>query len=81
MSSDLYSTLLRWGGRGGVAKLHGKAVQLEQAPLPCGNRVHTVDYIPEIRLRQIQHRAVDRVTDMTDDEVRAADALLAQLVP
>lgn len=79
MSFDLYSTGLRWASGRGMAKLHGRVAPLTEPPLLCGNRVHAVDYVPEIHLREIQHRAVDRVVDMTDDEVRAADALLAQL--
>jgi hypothetical protein len=80
VSTALYATVLRWGNRGGVAKLHGKSVHLDSAPHLCDGQVHALDYIPEIGLHRIQRRAIDPADDMTPDEVRAADALLAHLV-
>ena len=79
MSSDLYSTRLLWSSGHGIAKLHGRVLPLQGPPVLCGNALHFVDYVPEIRLREVRHRAVDRITELTDDEVRAADALLSAL--
>lgn len=76
MGDWLYSTRLRWHGRSGAAKLHGKSVNLKAAPVICGITVAYVDYVPEIGLREIRRHACGRMEDMTDDEVEAADALL-----
>lgn len=55
MSHALYSTRLYWAGtRGGVAKLHGRRVELHAAPHFGGAPVVGVDYIPEVGMRQIQ---------------------------
>lgn len=80
MSHALYATRLYWAGtRGGIAKLHGRSVTLHAAPHFGGAPVVGVDYIPEICLRQIQHVA-EPWRDMTDDEVREADATLQAVV-
>ncbi|MBP6777291.1 MAG: hypothetical protein KA151_08560 [Piscinibacter sp.] len=80
MSHDLYSTRLYWAGtRGGIAKLHGLRVELRAAPRFGGAAVVAVDYIPEVGLRQIQPLA-SPWRDMTDDEVREADAALRAAV-
>lgn len=79
MSHALYATRLYWAGtRGGIAKLHGRSVELHAAPHIGGARVVGVDYVPEIGLRQIQPLA-GPWRDMTDDEVRDADAMLRAL--
>jgi hypothetical protein len=76
MSLDLYATALVWYGNGpGVAKLHGKQVQLEAPPDLGGLRVVMTDYRPEIGERRIQ-RYNGPASDMTADEVAAADAFL-----
>lgn len=75
MSHALYSTCLCWGGRGGVAKLHGRLVPLFAPPHFGGVPVVAVDYVPEVGMRQIQ-LAGDRARDMSADEVREADATL-----
>ena len=80
MSHALYSTRLYWAGtRGGIAKLHGRSVALQAAPHFDGAPVVGVDYVPEIHLCQIQPVA-SPWRDMTDVEVREADALLPRLV-
>lgn len=80
MSLDLYSTALIWySPRQGVAKLHGRQVQLTAPPELPGSRVVMVDYRPEIGERRIQ-RFDGPATDMTVDEVAAADALLKRLL-
>lgn len=79
MSHCLYSTRLLWQGtRGGIAKLHGRMVQLTAAPEIPGLRLVAIDYIPEIGLRQIMPYAA-AWRDMSDGEARAADAVLAAL--
>jgi len=80
MSDALHSTRLRWHGRRGVAKLHGRSVTLDQPPVLCGCVVHACDYVPEYGIREIQRRACDHVEDMTDDEVHAADQVLRAVV-
>lgn len=80
MSHALYTTRLYWAGtRGGVAKLHGVRVELFAPPYFAGAPVVGVDYIPEVGMRQIQHVA-EAWRDMTDDEVREADATLRAVV-
>ena len=79
MSHDLYATRLYWSGRRGVAKLHGRCVDLHAPPHIAGQPVVAVDYIPEIGLRQIQPVA-ERPRDMDDAEVRQADAVLRAIV-
>ena len=81
MTDALYSTRLRWANGRGVAKLHGRAVDLTEPPQLVGLAVHAVDYTPEIRCTEIQRRAVDPRDDMTAAEVEEADALLRRLVP
>lgn len=79
MSHALYTTCLMWSGRCGVAKLHGRCVDLHAPPHFSGAPVVGVDYVPEIGLRQIQHTG-HAWSDMTDDEVREADATLRAVV-
>jgi hypothetical protein len=79
MSHALYSTRLYWAGtRGGIAKLHGVLVRLTIEPDLPGVRVVAIDYIPEIGMRSVMPYAC-AWRDMTDDEARAADALLVLL--
>lgn len=80
MSHALYSTRLYWAAtRGGIAKLHGVLVQLLAAPDLPGLRVVAIDYVPEIGMRTVMPYA-HPWRDMTDDEARAADALLVSLL-
>lgn len=80
MSHALYATRLYWAGpRGGIAKLHGRCVQLHAPPHITGRAVVGVDYIPEIGLRQIQPVG-GPWRDMSDDEVADADAVLRAVV-
>ncbi len=80
MSHALYATRLYWAGtRGGIAKLHGRSVALYAPPHIDGAPVVSIDYVPEICLRQIQPIA-SGWRDMTDDEVRQADAVLRAVV-
>lgn len=78
MSHALYFTRLFWDGRRGVAKLHGRTVYLASAPRLPGAEVQMVDYAPEVCCREIV-RAGERRREMTADEIRGADALLAEL--
>lgn len=78
MSSALYCTRLWWHGHGGAAKLHGCEVRLLEPPVLAGLRLSGVDYVPEIRLQQIQPLA-SGWRDMLPHEVAAADALLRVL--
>lgn len=76
MSHALYTTRLYWAGpRGGIAKLHGRVIDLHAPPRFSGGVIVGVDYIPEITLRQIQP-VCEAWRDMTDEETREADALL-----
>jgi len=75
MSSALYSTRLWWYGHGGGAKLHGNDKRLTEAPVICGRRVVSIDYVPEIGLQTIQFVA-EMPRDMTHDEVTDADVVL-----
>jgi hypothetical protein len=79
VSDELFSTRLRWDGRRGIAKLHGKTVQLEAAPNLTGEPVHYIDYTPEIHDFEIRRAKGDRVEEMTAAEIAAADRLLALL--
>jgi hypothetical protein len=76
VSHSLYSTLLVWyRQRGGVAKLHGKAISLQDPPPMSGAALEHIDYRPEIGERRIQ-RFDDRAREMNDAEVAEADAWL-----
>ena len=78
MSHALYFTRLFWDGRRGVAKLHGRTVELHAAPAMPGTPVELIDYAPEVCCREIL-RAGERRREMTTDEIRGADALLVEL--
>jgi hypothetical protein len=79
MSHALYNTRLYWAGsRGGIAKLHGRCVTLHAPPHIGGAPVVAIDYVPEIHLCQIQPVG-EAWRDMSDDEVGAADAVLASV--
>lgn len=76
MSSALYATRLIWDGRrNGLAKLHGRGVELKTRPEIVGLEFESIDYIPEIALALIRPPR-ERERDMTADEIRAADAYL-----
>ena len=79
MSHALYATRLYWAGtRGGIAKLHGRLVQITAAPEIPGLRIVAIDYVPEIGLRQLMPYG-HAWRDMTDTEAAQADALLQTL--
>lgn len=79
VSHAYYATRLIWQGtRGGIAKLHGRVVQLTAAPEIHDLRIVAIDYVPEIGLRQVMPFG-HGWRDMTDEEVRAADRVLAAL--
>ena len=75
MGDDLWQTRLRWYSYNGCAKLHGKRVSIDTAPVICGDVVVSIDYIPEVGLRQIQLRG-EGPRDMRPDEIAAADEML-----
>ena len=80
MSHALYATRLYWAGtRGGIAKLHGRCVDLHVPPHFGGEPLVSVDYVPEIGLCQIQRVGEPR-RDMTDAELAEADAMLRAVV-
>lgn len=80
MSDDLYSTRLRWGSRGGIAKLHGVQVDLGSAPVLLGGvPVVEMDYTPEVRCWEIRRVPGGRMEEMNGEEIRAADELLRVL--
>lgn len=80
MSHHLYSTCLCWWGSGGsgIAKLRGKFITITEPPTFNGSPVVGVDYAPELDVRQIRH-AGEKWRDMTHDEIRAADEMLARV--
>lgn len=81
MSLDLYSTALVWHGQRGIAKLHGRQIQLPQIPqLLPGQRLVMVDYRPEIGERRLQPFD-GPARDMTPEEVAAADVFLHVTLP
>jgi len=75
VGDDLWTTRLRFYGYSGCAKLHGRHVALTAPPIICGEPVTSIDYIPEVNLKQIQHRG-EGPRDMRADEVAAADEML-----
>lgn len=78
MSDLLYMTRLRWSGYSGIAKLHGRTVMLRLPPDLGTGELVGVDYVPEIHLCEVQPLGHGR-RDMTADEIRAADRVLAQM--
>lgn len=80
MSDDLYFTRLRFTGRSGIAKLHGRSVPLSACPQFLPQRIAEVDYMPEMRAYQIRDEC-GGWRDMKDTEIAAADALLRKLCP
>ena len=80
MSDAYYLTRLRYYAYSGTAKLHGHHVPLTDAPVICGDVVVSIDYIPEVGLRQIQMRG-EGPRDMRPDEIAAADQFLRDAVP
>jgi hypothetical protein len=78
MSHALYSTRLYWGGSRGIAKLRGRELMLSAAPVLAGPSILMIDYAPEVRCAEILRYGEAR-RDMTADEIRAADHLLAEL--
>lgn len=77
MSDALYRTRLRWtAGKGGVAKLRGREVWLPSPPDLGSGPVWYLDYIPEVGIREVALRSIDKRRDMLPDEIQAADALL-----
>jgi hypothetical protein len=81
VSDALYSTRLRCMHGRGVARLHGRSVELVEAPVLGGVAVHHVDYTPEVSVIEIQRRACDPRVEMTAGEIADADRLLRRLVP
>ena len=78
MSHALYFTRLFWDGRRGVAKLHGRTVELSSAPELPGAPVDLLDYAPEVGCAEILRRG-DRRRSMEPDEIAAADSLLRNI--
>lgn len=79
MGHAIYATRLYWAGtRGGIAKLHGRSVEIHAPPHIGGAPVVGIDYIPEIAMHHIQPVA-EPWRDMTDAEVREADAVLQSI--
>jgi len=78
VSHQLYFTRLFWDGRRGVAKLHGRTVELTAAPALPGPPLELIDYAPEVRCCEILRHG-ERRREMTTDEIRGADALLRNI--
>lgn len=78
MSHALYSTRLWWAGGRGIAKLHGRLVELSAAPVLPGPSVLMIDYAPEVHCVEILRYGEQR-REMTSEEIRSADLLLAEL--
>ncbi len=80
MTDSLYSTRLRYDGRGGIAKMHGICVALDTGPNLGDGPVWSCDYRPEVGLALVRPRSIDPVRDMTLEERQAADRLLRAIV-
>lgn len=78
MSDDLYFTRLRFTGRSGLAKLHGRAVVLTECPQFLPQRIAEVDYMPEVHACLIRDECAGW-REMDAPEIAAADALLREL--
>lgn len=78
MSHALYSTRLFWSGSRGIAKLHGREVFLSAAPVLAGPSILMIDYAPEVQCAEILRYGEAR-REMTADEIRACDNLLAEM--
>lgn len=78
MSHALYSTRLWWAGGKGIAKLHGRVVEMLAPPVLPGPSVLMIDYAPEVHCVEILRYGEAR-REMTRDEIRSADLLLAEL--
>lgn len=79
MSDLLYCTRLRWHNGRGVARLHGRSIELDEAPDLGAGPVESMDYTPEVGCVEIRDRACDSVRQMTAAEIHAADRLLRRL--
>lgn len=78
MSDDLYFTRLRFTGRSGIAKLHGRAVVLAECPQFLPQRIAEVDYMPEMHACMVRDECAGW-REMEATEIAAADALLKHL--
>lgn len=78
MSHALYSTRLWWAGGRGIAKLHGRMVELSAAPVLAGPSILMIDYAPEVGCVEILRYGEAR-REMTQAEIRSADLLLVAL--
>ena len=79
MSDDLYSTLLRWNGIRGLAKLHGASVELSAAPNLGEGPVWGIAYRPEIGEKLIQVGVGEIPRHMLPHEIIAADRFLREI--
>ena len=79
MSDDRYYTRLRFSGRHGIAKGHGGRADLYIAPDLGDGPVQAMIYTPEIDEAQVWRNAEAAWDRMTQDEIRAADALIERL--
>jgi hypothetical protein len=79
MNDSYYWTILRYHNGVGIAKMHGNTITLANPPDLGSGPVHLVRYIPEIDVQEVSMHNEDRPRRMTDDEEKAADALLRRL--
>lgn len=77
MSIALYQIRLWWEGDRGEARYYGAIRRLTSAP-PIGQRIHRIDFAPEVFCRVIQPYA-SGPRDMTRDEERVVMGWLQEL--
>lgn len=81
MSDEEYPTRLRWDGRRGLAKLHGRSVVLYVAPDLGAGPVWAMDYVPSDGIAEVAPRSIDARRAMLPLEIAAADSMLRALFP
>ena len=82
MSLALYRLRLYWDGRHGAVRNGRDTRILVERPLLRGaanaEQLEEIDYAPEVNVMQVRERTGDW-RQMTNDEIAACDALLAEL--
>lgn len=78
MNDDWFSTRVRWYRDRGVAKLHGRRIELTEKPVIPGLTFESIDYTPVEGVRLIRD-PMGKERDMEAAEVRLLDAWLRAL--
>lgn len=83
MSAALYRTRLYWVGMRGYAKLEGREARLTGPPKLPGLpelRIDAIDYCPDVQVAMVMPK-FGGWRDLTAQEIAAARAFLANLLP